>query len=152
MGSLTPAGAWQAIAVAVALIIGGFTMMATGTQPAWFKWVALSAVGVGFVLAMVAMALLWRTQRKRQHASIVIGDLIALGDIAWRANNDSILTTQRSNDAVVELWRSLVGTWLGRSPFRAGTGDAVLTQEGDRITDPLHRLRSLHIHIGNAIE
>ncbi len=81
----------------------------------------------------------------RTHANAMLTELIGEGDRMWHAmHNRGEINLQR-----IEQWRAGVGEVLAESPFIPGASGFVLTQQGDRLSDPLDRLRQMQSNLHN---
>jgi hypothetical protein len=147
--SLSWAGGWQAVTIAVALIVGGAAIMAPQAGPSvLFRWLGYGLLVAGCLIFLAAMFLLHRMARRRHRALVVLARCVSRGDVAWRALQD-----RQDPDAVgVEEWRTMVGNRLMRAPFVPGASDWVLTQDGNRLDDPLARLREMQADVDRWIE
>ncbi|HYK10269.1 MAG TPA: hypothetical protein VEV39_05695 [Gemmatimonadales bacterium] len=85
-------------------------------------------------------------KRKLLAARRIVQSLRAEGDRFFHRHE-----VLRSPEAI-ERWRDSIGRHMNRSPFKPGTGDEVLTQDGDRFSDPLQRLRRIETDVERYIE
>jgi hypothetical protein len=144
------AGGWQAITIAVALVVGGAAMMApqAGELVRAFHWLGYTFVVLGLGVFFVALILLHQSAERRHVALAALGRLVSRGDVTWREWNES----QDAHGEERERWRTAVANRLRRPPFVPGAADWALTQQGNRIDDPLARLRSMQADIERWIE
>jgi len=148
--SLSWAGGWQAVTIAVALIVGGAAIMApqAGESARLFRWLGYGLLVVGCLVFLATMFLLRSMAMRRHLALVVLGRCVSRGDIAWRARCDG-----EDQEAMgIEAWRDTVDSRLRRPPFAPGAADWVLTQHGNRIDDPLARLRVMQADVDRWIE
>lgn len=148
--NLSWAGGWQAVTMAVALIVGGAAIMAPQAGPSahLFRWVGYGLLVVGCVVFVASMFLLHRMARRRHRALVILGRCVNRGDVAWHAHRDG----QDPDGSGIEDWRTIVGNRLRRAPFVPGCADWVLTQHGNRLDDPLGRLRSMQADVDRWLE
>jgi hypothetical protein len=148
--SLSWAGGWQAVTMAVALIVGGAAIMAPQAEDSahLFRWLGYGLLVVGCLVFLASMSLLHRMARRRHRALVVLGRCVSRGDVAWRAQQDG----QDPEAVGIEEWRIAVGARLRRAPFVPGAADWVLTQHGNRLDDPLDRLRAMQADVDRWIE
>ncbi len=148
--SLSWAGGWQAVTIAVALIVGGAAIMAPQAAESahLFRWLGYGFLVAGCLVFVASMFLLHRMARRRHRALAVLGRWVGRGDIVWRAREDG----QDQDATGIEEWRQSVGSRLRRSPFVPGAADWVLTQHGNRLDDPLARLRAMQADVDRWIE
>jgi len=108
----------------------------------------IAIAGLGLAIFMIVMVGLWVALRKRRTAFRILADLIAAGDRrVWRVWNED----RGAGRHVIEFWRTEVGNDLTRGPFVPGVSEFVLTQHGNRIDDPLERLRTMQANIDNWV-
>ena len=149
MRTLSWAGGWQAITIAVALVVGGAAMMAPQSALVRaFPWLGYAFVVLGLGVFCVAVLLLHQAAERRHLALAALGRLVSRGDTTWRTWNENEDATGEER----ERWRTAVGNRLRRPPFVPGAADWVLTQQGNRLDDPLARLRSMQGDVERWIE
>jgi hypothetical protein len=148
--TLSWAGGWQAVTIAVALVVGGTAMMApqAGELLRAFRWLGYAFLILGLVIFIVAILLLQQATERRHVALAALGRLVGRGDVTWRAWNEN----QDATGEERERWRTAVGNRLRRPPFVPGAADWVLTQQGNRLDDPLARLRAMQSDVERWIE
>jgi hypothetical protein len=148
--SLSWAGGWQAVTIAVALIVGGAAIMAPQADRSahLFRWLGYGLLVAGCLVFVASMFLLHRMARRRHRALLVLGRCVSRGDLVWRAQQDG----QDPEGAGIEAWRETVGSRLRRGPFVPGAADWVLTQHGNRLDDPLARVRAMQADVDRWIE
>ena len=94
------------------------------------------------------MFLLHQTARRRHRPLLVLGRCVSRGDLVWRAQQDG----QDPEGVGIEAWRETVGSRLRRGPFVPGAADWVLTQHGNKLDDPLARVRAMQADVDRWIE
>lgn len=148
--SLSWVGGWQAVTLAVALIVGGAAIMApqAGESAGLFRWVGYGLLVAGCLVFVASMSLLHRMAQRRHRARLILGRCVNRGDVAWRAHQDGL----DPEGSGIEEWRAAVGNRLRRAPFVPGSSDWVLTQQGNRIDDPLARLRAMQADVDRWVE
>jgi len=148
--NLSWAGGWQAVTIAVALIVGGAAIMAPQAEQSahLFRWLGYGFLVAGCLVFVASMFLLHRMTRRRHRALIVLGRSVSRGDVVWHAHQDG----EDPDSVGIEEWRTTVGNRLKRAPFVPGASDWVLTQHGNRLDDPLARLRAMQADVDRWIE
>jgi hypothetical protein len=145
--------------IAATAVIAGVTQAATKPVLGW------SLIAAGVVLALITGVVDALTtsarRRKLRRARNIVSSLRGEGDRLVQGGMTVAMQVASPDERgamvmrfvrKVEKWRTTVGKYLNRSPFKPGTGQRVLTKHGDRLTDPLERLRQIESDVEKHVE